>query len=482
MPLRVINKSLESDCGIPAYTSKLAAQKYSRCSAPPIKCKRNPVDILNNREIAITLWLLVFSVYTLSASKMAGVRTSFRSVISAFFAKQIIVVLGLMIVYMAVVIYWLSKADLWNIEQLKNTIFWCASVGFMSLFKLELIKKDKNFFKHSVINNLQLLAIIQFIVGVYTFPLLVEVILVPILVLIGGMLAISETDKKYHQVKTLLEYLLSFFGVILVGYALYMLIANFGEFGKEKNVYDFFVPPLLTLLYLPFILIMMTYSSYEQVFIRIQFSIRNRFLRYLAKLYSSVLFNIRIDILERWSFQLARENVESHSALVDTFKHIFRARRSERNPKKVPFTMGWSPYKAKDFLLGLGVETGYYNSFYEDEWSASSSMIEFGDSVVSDNIAYYVEGTEDFANRLKIKVNVNDAARAEIAQRKLLEFAETLSISSLSRNLSEQMKSAILCGKQYSEKIENRIITLVLEKWPSHRFNGYELNFIISSI
>ena len=36
VPLRVMNKSLESDCGIPAYTSNLTTQKYPRYSAPPI--------------------------------------------------------------------------------------------------------------------------------------------------------------------------------------------------------------------------------------------------------------------------------------------------------------------------------------------------------------------------------------------------------------------------------------------------------------
>ena len=36
-----MNKSLESDCGISTYTSKLATQKYPRCSAPPIMCEKN---------------------------------------------------------------------------------------------------------------------------------------------------------------------------------------------------------------------------------------------------------------------------------------------------------------------------------------------------------------------------------------------------------------------------------------------------------
>jgi hypothetical protein len=94
------------------------------------------VDILNNREIAIALWLLAISIYIFSSSKMAEVRNGFKGVLAALFVRKIMTVLCLMVAYMAIVICWLSELELWNFEQLKNTIFWCVSVGFMSLFKL----------------------------------------------------------------------------------------------------------------------------------------------------------------------------------------------------------------------------------------------------------------------------------------------------------------------------------------------------------
>jgi hypothetical protein len=440
------------------------------------------VDILNNREIAIALWLLAISVYIFSSSKTAEVRAAFKGVLSAFFARQIIIVLCLMLSYMAIVIYWLSELDLWNAEQLKNTVFWCVSVGFMSLFKLEQIKKDQSFFKHSVIDNLKLLAILQFIVGVYTFPLWAEVLLVPVLALIGALLAIAETDKKHHRVKALLEYCLSLFGIALIVYTLYMLTTSFGDFGKEKTAYDFFVPPLLTLCYLPFVFFMLVYSTYEQVFVRLKFSIKNRFHRYAAKFYAFLLFNVRISLLERWSYQVARANIESHSDLLDTFKHIFKVRYSEKNPRNVLKEHGWSPYEAKDFLVNEGLSTGFYNKLYEEEWSASSPMEEFSDGIIPDNIAYYVEGSEEVANVLQLKINVNDAARSQQACEKLGEIAEILNIYSLNLPLSEEIKSAISCCEPYSERYDGKTISLAVEHWPNHRFNGHDIKFLISSI
>ena len=440
------------------------------------------MDILNNREIAISLWLLAISIYILFSSKMAEVRNAFKGVIAAFFVRRIMTVLCLMIAYMAIVIYWLSELELWDFEQLKNTVFWCFSVGFMSLFKLEKIKQDKHFFKHSVLGNLKLLAILQFVVGVYTFSLWVVFLLVPVLALLGAMLAIAENDRKHHQVKVFLEYCLSSFGVVLIVYTLYMLMTDFDEFGKEKTAYDFFVPPLLTLCYLPFVFFMLVYSTYEQVFVRLRRTIKSRLHRYTAKLYAFILFNFRLSLLERWSFQVAKANIESHSDLIDTFKYICKARHSEKNPKDVPKEQGWSPYKAKEFLVNEGLNTGFYNRSFEEDWFASSPMKEFSNGIIPDNIAYYVEGSEDVAKALKLKVNVNDASRAHQACEKLEAMAEALSMSSLRLPLSDEMKSAISGCNSYSEKVEDKTIALVVEHWPNHKFNGFDLKLLISKI
>lgn len=411
---------------------------------------------------------------------MVETRNAFKGALVALFVRKIISVLCLMVAYMAIVIYWLSEFNLWNYEQLKNTIFWCISVGFMSLFKLEKIKKDKSFFKHSVMDNLRLLAIIQFIVGVYTFSLWVEVILVPFLAFFGTMLAIAESDEKYHHVNVFLKNCLSLFGAVLIIYTSYMLMTNFSEFGQEKTAYDFFVPPLLTLCYLPFVFFMLVYSTYELVFIRLNFAIKNKFYRCVAKLYAFVLFNVRLSLLERWSYQVARANIESHSDLVDTFKYIFKVYSSEKKPKEVPKDKGWCPYKAKNFLVSEGLNTGFYNKHINEEWFASSKMEEYGEGIIPDNIAYYVEGSEGIAKTLKIKINVNDANRTLQACKKLEKMAEMLTMSSLKQSLTEEMKDAISGCNSYSEIIGDKKISLIVERWSNHNLNGFEFKFMIS--
>ncbi|HAS6253691.1 TPA: hypothetical protein RQL13_004508 [Vibrio vulnificus] len=440
------------------------------------------MDILNNREIAIALWLLAISVYVYFSPKMVEVRSACSKLRQTFFVSQVISVLGLMIAYMVIVISVLSELALWNVDQIKNTVFWCFSTGFLSLFEIEKLKKDRSHFRQLVVDNLQLLAIFQFVVGVYTFSLWIEVILVPVLAFIGMLLAVAKTDEKYYQVKKVMEYFLLIFGVVLVCYTLYMLVTNFGEFGKEKTVYDFITPPLLTLCYLPFIYMLLVYTTYEQVFTRLTFFIKKPVYRRVAKIYAVVLFNFRLTLLERWAGQVVRGNIESHSDLIDSIKHIFKVSAAEKSPKKIDQLQGWSPYAAKSFLVTQDLSTGYYNKVSENEWWASSQMLEFSDGILPDNIAYYVEGSEHIAKSLKLKVNINDVLGLTQACVKLAKVAEVLHESSLSLPLSEDMKNAILSCSSHSEMVGNKNISLTVEHWKNHKLKGLELKFVVSSI
>lgn len=440
------------------------------------------MDFLNNREMAVTLWLTAIAIYIFSASKIRDARKSFRSLLSALFARQIISVLILMTIYMGVVVYLMSEADLWNIGQIKNTVFWAVAVGFMSFMKLESIKKDKSFFKHSVINNLKILSIIQFVVGVYAFPLWAELLLVPVLALIGGMSAIAETDEKHNQVKRLLDGLLILFGITVIAYTAYMLITKFSEFGQESTAYDFIVPPLLTILYLPFIFMLMVYSTYEQAFVRLMFTIKENKLRPIAKIYAILFFNFRLALLERWLNHISREKIASHRDLINSFKHIRKVTKLEKSASEVSFEEGWSPYIAKDFLSNEGLASGHYNKLFDNEWHASSPMVALGSESIPDNVAYYVEGIEGIAKILKIKLNINDSSRSHSSRKRLLDLAETLIQKSLNTNITESTKNALLAGEPNCECYGSKSVSVAVDFWHGHKLNGHDIKLIVSGI
>lgn len=439
------------------------------------------MDSLNNREIAVALWIMVAVIYIFSSNKFEDARKSVRNLAPAFFVRQIISVLILMSIYMGLVVYLMHGAGLWNIGQIKNTLFWAGSVGLLSLFKLESIKKDKKFFRKLALSSLKVLAIVQFVVGFYAYSLWIELLLVPIVALIGCISAVAGTEEKYSQVKRIFDYVLIIFSFFTIAKAFYMIFFNFGEFAKESTVYDFFVPPLLTVFYIPFLYIFFVYTVYEIVFIRLNLFIKDEKVRNYAKLYSVLFFNCRVAQLERWLRHISIDKIGSHRELISSFKHITKMTRLENSVCEVPISEGWSPYIAKDYLADEGFITGYYSKSYGNEWSASSSMMELGSDFLPDNIAYYVEGIEGVARKLKLNLNVNDSSRVLSSREKFMEVVEVLIQKSLNMKITDATKYALLAGESHCESYGNKLISVDVNLWPGHKCGGHDMKFIVAN-
>jgi hypothetical protein len=388
-----------------------------------------------------------------------------------------------MVGYIYGIVSLLYKFNIWDFGQLKNTIFWGASFGFVSLMKVTKITNDNSYFKQSVLDNIKLLAILQFVIGVYVFPFHIEFFLVPLLFIFGAMSVISASDEKYNSAKKVIDLILSLFGWIIISYSLYKIIINYNEFSSISTVVDFVLPSILTILYLPFVFLIVVYSVYEEEFIRLKIFIKNESLRRKAKLYSLLIFNFRFSLVQRWREHIIRDNVETHDDLINSFKHILKVRKAEKNPKIIPLEQGWSPYKAKNYLAKKGLKSGFYKKLY-DEWHASAH-IRLGDRNSLNNIDYYVEGVEgveDVAKILKIIVVIREKVNEDEVRDKLLDLSNDLCVSALDTELSDSMRQAIMNGVNYIENIGNKTISLNKKKWSSDSFTSYSYKFVISSI
>ncbi len=437
------------------------------------------MDYLNNRELALSIWLLIFIIFVFILPKMKEIRQSIKKVLNTFFSKTIITIFVLMIVYIILMVIGLHKIGLWESHQLKNTIIWAISFGTLSLLKINSIKKDNHFFKNTVLDNLKLIAFIQFVVEFYTFNLIIEFILVPIYVIIGGMLGIAQTDKKYKVVEKMINMVFVAFGIIVIFYSINMLVKNFGDFAIIQTIYDFYVPPLLTIMYLPFIFIMMVYMAYENIYIRLQYFIKNKKLIRFTKLYLVYKFHFRIKRLERWASILHFQDTSSRLGIINSINLIFKIFNVEKNPPKVLPEKGWSPFEAKNFLNSEGVETSYYNPLGKMDWGASSVFIDIGDDVFTNKISFYIEGNETTVNSLKIILSIFNSKSAKIAHAKLLSSVKTLLKAALDFDITKEIEMAILKGKNQNLKIGSFTAAVEKNEWSQKQNTNYDIKFTL---
>lgn len=87
---------------------------------------------LNNRELSIIIWIVIFSIWVLTQNK---VRAASVSLIKAFFTKKLLYGYLLMLLYIAMMIYPFYLLGIWGFHWIKNTILWIICVAFVMLMQ-----------------------------------------------------------------------------------------------------------------------------------------------------------------------------------------------------------------------------------------------------------------------------------------------------------------------------------------------------------
>lgn len=252
---------------------------------------------LNPREIAILVWLgvgLTFCVFH------PGIRSALSGVLKAAKQPLLLMGFGVLYIYVGLVIWLLDTLSLWDWDQLKNVFVWSIFVGIASLFRLPSIGEDSPFFRDWFKDNLKVIAVFEFIVTFHSFPLAVELVLQPLVMLVFALLAVAGTQERYRPVKRFLDGLVTAFGVVAIGYAIYMLAADFHSFATWTTLRDFYVPIVMSLALLPLLFAFHVYMTYERIFSVLRFHIKDVSLLRYTKFRSLISFGPSTTMLRRW--------------------------------------------------------------------------------------------------------------------------------------------------------------------------------------
>jgi len=220
----------------------------------------------NNREIAIAFWVLVFLPLALTK---ANIRKSLASVLRSFFRPKIFVSVTLMILYTAVAVILLHAVDMWNVSLLKDTIVWFCVIAMAMMMRFVTSDNVENIFQKILTDSIKIVIILEFLVNTYTFSLPVELVIVPVLTVIAMLDAFASSDKQYSMVAKLAQGVQIVIGFLILAIALTRAISHLHNLKTLDTVRSIALAPLLSLLFSPFLYVMVLSSKYELVFLRL---------------------------------------------------------------------------------------------------------------------------------------------------------------------------------------------------------------------
>lgn len=255
------------------------------------------LQALDNREIATACWVAIaFLACLLTPHLRQPIAGVFRAVV----APQILSVFAIVATAQILATLLLWMVALWTPSQAKITFIWVV-IGFFS-FVNEALKLRENpiTIRAQLKSALKLTLVVEFFVNLYRFPLLVELAFVPLMVVLGILLATSEQDTKFEPAKKLFLSIAGLVGLTVALCSLYGVYqAGWRQF-TPNLARDFIVPIVYGLLSIPLLWLMALYSAYQEVFVRVPLVVNNPTLHTFTKL--NLLARIRFDLVAigRW--------------------------------------------------------------------------------------------------------------------------------------------------------------------------------------
>jgi hypothetical protein len=213
-----------------------------------------------------------------------------------------------------------EKIGFWDESATKDTILWTLGSALTAYFRLNKVAEDDDYFKHAILDNLKFVSILEFVVNLYTFSLLAELIIIPIVSFIVVLNVFVESKPEYKQVSKLLNFILGVFGLYLIAFTFKEIVLDFQNFASLKNLRDFFLPIFLSISLLPFIYALALFMQYEIFFIRIDLANKNPDVAKYAKRKVLAACHVNLPKLKRVSKRAGYPKLNDKKDVLGWFK------------------------------------------------------------------------------------------------------------------------------------------------------------------
>jgi hypothetical protein len=125
-------------------------------------------------------------------------------------------------------------------------------------------------------------------------------------------------------VKVVLDWVFAIVGVVLISWSLYQAATHLDTFATSTTLKDLALPPLMSLAFLPFLYIMALFVTYESLFVRLRFFIKDDRLVRFTKVRTLFAFNVRLTLLNKWAREISQHHFESRADILSAIRDFRR--------------------------------------------------------------------------------------------------------------------------------------------------------------
>ncbi|MCC6227028.1 MAG: hypothetical protein IT195_11570 [Microthrixaceae bacterium] len=261
----------------------------------------------NNRQWAFMFWLAALAIWALSRR---DVRSSLRGVLRAMLSPKILMPLVLFAGWALGVVAVGAQAGLWTASRVTDTALWFVTAGVVLFGRFDKVSKDPRFVRRTALATFELSALMQAVLEFFVLNLAAELLIQPVLALLAMLSVVAAQQREHHQVRAVVDGVLTYAGIGLLVYVSVSLLNNWGSLDKGDLAQQLVLPMWLTIGVLPFIYALGLFAAYELAFVRIDWKSKaGRWARLRQKAALLTSFHVKATEVGAftgpWQFRLA---------------------------------------------------------------------------------------------------------------------------------------------------------------------------------
>ena len=225
--------------------------------------------VINNRELAGLIWLLVIGVVVVVLARRNDRKVGFKPVLKGLAKPKILVSLLSYVVWLvgAVAVAW--KVNIWDLGVLKPTILWAILSGIALFFGVTDVLQGKTSFKSVFLATIGISATLELIVGFKSFPLWVEL---PAQLLVGAALIVTTVARQSPDQAKLVRVctrIVVAYGFAALIWVIWYAVKNWEQLDRAALAREGLLPIWLTPAAMTYVYFLAVWSAYELAFMRI---------------------------------------------------------------------------------------------------------------------------------------------------------------------------------------------------------------------
>ncbi len=284
---------------------------------------------LTNRDIALLVWLTMFVIFLLVNR---DIRNTLKPHLRTLLVSKLTIFLLILMAYMSFVTTAGYKVGAWQLWMLKDTLYWFFGSALVTFFTINQASKDERYFTRIVSQNLRFAVVLDFVINLYVFPLVVELLLLPAATLLAMLVVVAGTKPEYAQVKAVLQWLIALVGLAILAHAGLEVVSSPHSLATVSNLEALLLPLVLTILLLPLVYVFALYASYEELHTQLKIFSRDKTLTRFATWQIVKACRGRLSEVRRFSgnFMVNVRSAENRTEIVAVTNEFKAAGRSRK--------------------------------------------------------------------------------------------------------------------------------------------------------